>query len=97
MAKTAINTRLVLRNDTLANFQKSEKPLLKGEMALALLDSGNYEIRIGTDGNKTWNQLSSQGQLVIPAENVTGLTAAIAALSTSYFETSAISSLTGTY
>lgn len=97
MTKTAINTRLVLRNDTLANFEASDKPLLKGEMALARLDSGNYEIRIGTDGTKTWSQLSDQGQLIIPADNVVGLTAAIAALSTSYYETSAIADLTGTY
>lgn len=55
MAQTTINTRLVLRNDALANFQKSEKPLLKGEMALGKRDDGNYEVRIGTDGEKTWS------------------------------------------
>lgn len=98
MAKTAINTRLVLRNDTLAAFKASDKPLLKGEMALARIDDeGNYAVRIGVDGKKTWNELSDCGQLIIPAANVEGLTASIAALSTSYYEASDISDLTGTY
>lgn len=59
MAKTAINTRLVLRNDALSAFEASTVPLLKGEMALARRSDGNYEVRIGcADSDKTWSQLS---------------------------------------
>lgn len=91
----SINTRIILRNDELSAFESSSNKLLKGEMALAR-SGGNYIVRIGT-GDKTWKELSAEGQLIIPVENVSGLTAAIAALSTSYYETSAISNLSGTY
>lgn len=66
----SINTRLILRNDTLANWQASTKVLLKGEVALAL-SGDKYEIRIG-DGDKTWSQLSSTN-FVLPVDNVLSL------------------------
>lgn len=90
-----ITTRITLRNDELSAFENSSKNLLKGEMALAR-SGGNYMVRIGT-GDKTWKELSTEGQLIIPAANVEGLTAAIAALSTSYYEATALSDLGGTY
>lgn len=62
-AKT-INTRIVLRNDELSAWEKSEKQLLKGEVAFARLSGTNdFEMRIGT-GDKTWNQLSDSNVVV---------------------------------
>lgn len=74
MADTkTINTRIVLRNDTLANWNSSSKTLLKGEAALALLPDGkNYQLRIGT-GDKTWSELEPSN-VIIPAQNISGLT-----------------------
>ena len=82
MAQT-LTTRISLRNDSLANWQSSTVKLNAGEVALARL----------TD------ELSDKyGGVMIPAENVVGLTDAIASLSTSYYETNDdISVLTGTY
>lgn len=93
-----ITTRISLRNDLLSNWNGSTVVLNKGEVALARLSgdlSDKYEMRIGV-GDKTWSQLSSCG-IMVPAENVVGLTAAIAALSTSYYETSDIAQLSGSY
>ena len=93
-----ITTRINLRNDVLSNWLTSTALLNKGEVALARLSgelSDKYEMRIGV-GDKTWSQLSSGG-IMIPAENVVGLTEAIAALSTSYYETDDIAKLSDTY
>ena len=75
MANT-VNTRLVLRNDQLSNWNASTKPLLKGEAALAQLsgDLSNYfQLRIGVDGKKTWKDLEPSN-ILIPVNNVNGLT-----------------------
>ena len=75
MANT-VNTRLVLRNDQLSNWNASTKPLLKGEAALAQLsgDLSNYfQLRIGVDGTKTWKDLEPSN-ILIPINNVDGLT-----------------------
>ena len=78
MANT-INTRIILRNDTLSAWNISQKKLLKGEMALALhTEEGayknKYEIRIG-EGDKTFSQLSPTN-LVIPYTAISGIPAA---------------------
>lgn len=92
---TNLATRISLRNDVLSNWTSSTIVLNKGEVALARLDGDKYEMRVGV-GDKTWSQLSGGG-IVIPAENVTGLTETISQLSTSYYETTDIGELTGTY
>lgn len=54
MANTTLKTRILLRNDTLANWQNSELSLAKGEVAIATgLDGNLAEVRVGT-GNSTW-------------------------------------------
>ena len=58
--KKTISTRIILRNDDLSNWEKSEKVLLKGEAALAKRADGLYEIRIG-DGEHVWKDLSATG------------------------------------
>jgi len=58
--KKTINTRIVLRNDELSNWDTSDKVLLKGEVALAQRDDGLYEVRVG-DGVKKWSELSATG------------------------------------
>ena len=94
MAVTAMNTRIVLRNDMLSAWEGSNKKLLKGEMALARLSgelSDKFEVRIGV-GNKTWNELSSSN-FMIPAENVVGLIDSINAVQTKFYEVSSFSEL----
>ena len=66
-----VNTRLVLRNDELSNWNASSRELLKGEAALAWLSGDLYEIRVGT-GGKTWSQLGGCN-IRIPAANVRDL------------------------
>lgn len=94
-----ITTKIVLRNDTLAAWQSANPVLLKGEIGLARLSgdlSSKYELRIG-DGTSNWNSLSATN-IIIPAENVSGLTETIASLSTSYYETTGdVSALTGNF
>ena len=75
MADRIVNTRLILRNDTIANWEKSSKVLLKGEAALAKLEgelSNSYQLRIGT-GDKTWAQLEPSN-IIIPSQNISCLT-----------------------
>ena len=93
-----LTTRISLRNDVLSNWTTSDVQLNKGEVALARLSgelSDKFEMRIGV-GGKTWNELSDGG-IMIPASNVFGLTDAISELSTSFYETTDINELTGTY
>jgi len=56
-----INTKLVIRNDSLANWEAhKDKVLLKGEMGIAFDTDGKTYIKIG-DGIKTWEQLDFHG------------------------------------
>lgn len=56
MANSKIKTRILLRNDTLANWEKSALTLAKGEVAIATAADGKVaEIRVGT-GSSTWAQ-----------------------------------------
>ena len=67
-----INTRLILRNDTSANWYSSNKILLKGEASLAeyTIDGvKRYELRIG-DGEHVWRELSSS--LIVPWTAISG-------------------------
>ena len=74
MAINTVNSRIILRNDTLANWESSTKPLMPGEAALAKLpDSDNYLIRIGVPGGKTWNQISAMSSnIIVPATCISG-------------------------
>lgn len=49
---TRINTRIMLRNDTLANWGESNLSLAPGEVAIASINSELAEVRIGN--NTTW-------------------------------------------
>lgn len=74
-AKNIVNTRIILRNDTLEKWQSSTNVLLKGEVALASLPgdlSATYQMRIGT-GDKTWNELEPSN-IIIPSQNISCLT-----------------------
>ena len=53
MANTTIKTKILLRNDTLSNWESSELSLGKGEVAIATLGGSLAEVRVGT-GNSTW-------------------------------------------
>lgn len=53
----SLNTRIVLRNDSTANWNASKDAvLLKGEVGVEFLESGKVAIKIG-DNEHTWEQL----------------------------------------
>lgn len=54
MATNQVKTRIVLRNDELANWEKSAKTLLSGEVALARTTNGKVEVRVGN--GKTYSE-----------------------------------------
>lgn len=56
MANTNWNTRIILCNDETVNWGTSSKVLLKGEVGIELLESGEVKIKVG-DGTKTFTQL----------------------------------------
>ena len=53
MANKVLNTRIIIRNDTAANFGNQNPTLLKGEIALEI-ESGKYKVG---DGIKSYNSL----------------------------------------
>lgn len=57
VATKTLNTRIILRNDTTANWlTNSSQVLLKGEVGIEFLTDGKAKMKIG-DGIKTWEQL----------------------------------------
>ena len=71
MANNVLNTRIVLRHDTTANWEaNASQVLLKGEAGIEFLDNQSVRIKIG-DGVKPWSELpyfggeSGQGVIVI--------------------------------
>lgn len=57
MAQNKLTTRIVLRNDSTANWLASEtQVLLKGEVGIEFLDTGKVKMKVG-DGVKTWKEL----------------------------------------
>lgn len=67
---TPINTRILLRNDTLANWEASGLVLGKGEVAIATLNGGELaEVRVGT-GSSTW---ATALKLNVNADQISGL------------------------
>lgn len=57
MAQNKLTTRIVLRNDSTANWLASEtQVLLKGEVGIEFLDTGKVKMKVG-DGVKTWKDL----------------------------------------
>ena len=56
-----LRTRIVLRNDSTANWLVNESVvLLKGEVGIEFLENGKAKVKIG-DGIKTWAQLDYFG------------------------------------
>lgn len=56
-----LNTRIILRNDSTANWLTNESTvLLKGEVGIEFLADGKVKVKIG-DGIKTWAQLDYFG------------------------------------
>ena len=69
MANTTIKTRILLRNDTLANWTNSDLVLAKGEVAIATLDGGALaEVRVGN--KTTW---ANSLKLNVNADQISGL------------------------
>ena len=56
-----LNTRIVLRNDSTANWlSNKDQILLKGEVGIEFLDNGKVKMKIG-DGQHTWEELGYFG------------------------------------
>lgn len=55
MANNTLNTRLVICNDTTANWGTSEKVLLKGEYAIEFPESGEPKVKVGNGTDKYAN------------------------------------------
>lgn len=65
-----LKTRILLRNDTLANWESSTLVLGKGEVAIATLAGGELaEVRVGT-GSSTW---ATSLKLNVNADQISGL------------------------
>lgn len=65
-----LKTRILLRNDTLANWESSNLVLGKGEVAIATLAGGELaEVRVGT-GSSTW---ATALKLNVNADQISGL------------------------
>ena len=61
VASKQLNTRIVLRNDSTANWLTNENQvLLKGELGIEFLESGAPKIKIG-DGVTAWKALAYFG------------------------------------
>ena len=61
MAEKILNTRIVLRNDSSANWlANNNQVLLKGEVGIEFLANDKIKMKVG-DGTKTWEQLSYFG------------------------------------
>lgn len=81
-----LNTRIVLRNDSLQAWEASSSILLKGEMGVAYCEDGSVIVKFG-DGVKTWKELgtfggggSSSVYVVEPEEGQTHVDAIVAKL-----------------
>ena len=56
-----LNTRIILRNDSSANWLTNESQvLLKGEVGIEFLTDGTVKMKVG-DGIKTWGELNYFG------------------------------------
>ena len=80
MANTTIKTRILLRNDTLANWTNSQLVLAKGEVAIATVGENLAEVRVGT-GSSTW---STSLKLNVDASQVSGIVDLIRGTSKQY-------------
>ena len=61
MANNQLSTRIILRNDSTANWLANESQvLLKGEVGIEFQESGKVKMKIG-DGTSTWSQLAYFG------------------------------------
>ena len=60
MATTTLNTKILLRNDEIADWQSSDLVQERGEPGVAFDENGNAVMKIG-DGEHTWEQLPSNG------------------------------------
>ena len=68
MANTQIKTRIILRNDTLANWGNSQLTLGKGEVAIATDNGGLAELRVGN--NTTW---ANSLKLAVDPSQISGI------------------------
>ena len=80
MTNTTIKTRILLRNDTLANWTNSDLVLAKGEVAIATVGENLAEVRVGT-GSSTW---ATSLKLNVDASQVSGIVDLIRGTSKQY-------------
>lgn len=52
-----LNTIIILRNDSTTAWESSSYKLRKGEVGVEFLSNGKVKMKVGIDGQKTWNEL----------------------------------------
>ena len=90
MATNTLNTRIVICNDTTANWGSSEKVLLKGEVGIEFTTDGAPKIKIG-DGTNTFAALPYAA--MTPAEVSTAIKSAVDAAKHSHANKSTLDAI----
>ena len=94
MANNTLNTRLVICNDTTANWGTSEKVLLKGEYAIEFPESGEPKVKIG-NGTDKFSDLPYLTNT--PTEITNAINAAINAASHSHSNKAILDAITASF
>lgn len=94
MANNTLNTRLVICNDTTANWGTSEKVLLKGEYAIEFPENGEPKVKIG-NGVDTFANLPYITNT--PTEITSAINAAIEAKMHSHSNKSILDAITASF
>lgn len=93
MANNTLNTRIILCNDTTANWGSSEKVLLKGELGIELTD-GAPKFKVG-DGVNKYADLAYAA--MTPAEISSAITTAVNAAKHSHSNKSILDAITAAF
>lgn len=94
MASNTLNTRIVICNDTTANWGTSEKVLLKGEFAIEFPESGSPKIKVG---NGTDKYADLPYATLTPEEISSAISTAISAASHSHSNKSILDAITASF
>lgn len=94
MANTTLNTRLVICNDTTANWGTSDKVLLKGEFAIEFTESGDPKVKVGNGADK-YSDLPYVTNT--PTEIINAINAAVSAASHSHSNKAILDAITASF
>ena len=94
MANNTLNTRLVICNDTTANWGTSEKVLLKGEYAIEFPERGEPKVKVG-NGTDTYANLPYITNT--PTEITNAINAAVKAASHTHSNKAILDAITASF